>query len=408
MQMRDDSTSTVAFSKQRVEKAEGRMSILYRPGSVVSRLFQSRSESARAYEIRRRLILMLFGRATNVLMVGIASIMCGAVAYDRRHDGFVLAMTILCSTLLLVRCEIIVSFKRRAQTDVWLDLEKSVLAFGLAAVGSSICWGILTFYCLAYANDPVIYLIMAVSNVATAGAVAARNAALPRLARLQLLTSLVPVMAGSLLTNDKGYALLAALVPLLIIGLFILVAETNQQLVDLYESQLKLALLSNIDPLTQIANRRRFSEYLAESIAVCCASQQPLAILMIDVDFFKAFNDQYGHPVGDVCLQRVAAVLNANLRNASDLVARYGGEEFAVLLRNADQTEARIVAQKLCDAVVDAALPHGGRDDGFDVVTVSVGASSTITLAEGSEAVLQAADDALYRSKRGGRNCVSS
>ncbi|WP_081889846.1 GGDEF domain-containing protein [Caballeronia sordidicola] len=407
MPMHDESTSTAASSTQPLEEAEGQTVILSRLGDVTSRLFQSRPERARAYEIRRRLIFMLFGRASNVLMVGLASIMCGAVAFARRDDGFVLAMTILCSTLLLIRCEIIVSFKRLTQTDAWIDLEQSVLAFGVTAVGSSICWGVLTFYCLAYSHDPVIYLIMVVSNVATGGAVAVRNAALPRLARWQLLTSLVPVMAGSVLTDDKGYALLAVLVPLLIIGLFILVAETNRQLVELYESQLKLSLLSNIDHLTQIANRRCFGEHLKEAIAGCRASRQPLAILMIDVDFFKAFNDQYGHPVGDVCLQRVAAVLNANLRNANDLVARYGGEEFAVLLRNANQIDARVVAQQLCDAVVNAALPHGGRDDGIDVVTVSVGASSTTNLGEGPEAVIQAADDALYRSKRRGRNCVS-
>jgi diguanylate cyclase (GGDEF)-like protein len=408
MLMRDESTPTAASSTQPVDEAERQTAILSRFSDVASRLFQSRSERARAYEVRRRLIFILFGRATNVLMVGIASIMCGALAFARHDDGFVLAMTILCSTLLLIRCEIIISFKRSTQTDAWLDLEKSVLAFGLTAVGSSICWGVLTFYCLAYSHDSVIYLIMVVSNVGTAGAVAARNAALPRLARLQLLTSLVPVMAGSLLTDDNGYALLAVLIPLLIIGLFILVAETNQQLVELYESQLKLSLLSNIDSLTQIANRRCFGERLKEATAVCRALQQPLAILMIDVDFFKAFNDQYGHPVGDVCLQRVAAVLNANLRDASDLVARYGGEEFAVLLRNADQIDARVVAQQLCDAVANAALPHGGRDDGIDVVTVSVGASSTTHLGDGSESLVQAADDALYRSKRHGRNCVSS
>ena len=91
-----------------------------------------------------------------------------------------------------------------------------------------------------------------------------------------------------------------------------------------------------------------------------------------------------------------------------DLVARYGGEEFAVLLRNTDQTDARVVARQLCYAVANAALPHGGRDDGIDVVTVSVGASSTTNLGEGPAAVLQAADDALYRSKRQSRNCVSS
>jgi hypothetical protein len=136
MLMRDESTPTAASSTQPVDEAERQTAILSRFSDVASRLFQSRSERARAYEVRRRLIFILFGRATNVLMVGIASIMCGALAFARHDDGFVLAMTILCSTLLLIRCEIIISFKRSTQTDAWLDLEKSVLAFGLTAVGS--------------------------------------------------------------------------------------------------------------------------------------------------------------------------------------------------------------------------------------------------------------------------------
>lgn len=405
--MRARLKTTPTSSLNRAKYSDGQKTVQSDVCEVISHLFQSRSEKSRAYEIRQRLVVTLFGHATNVLMVGLASIMCGAVAFARWSDGFVLTITILCSTLLLIRCEVIVSFKRRIRKDACIDFERAVIVFGVIAVGSSICWGILTLYCLAYSHDPVIYLIMVVSNVATAGAVAARNAALPRLARLQLLTGLVPVIIGSLLTNDKGYALLGVLVPLLIIGLFILVSETNQQLVELYESQLTLSLLSNIDPLTQIANRRRFGEYFEDAMKAYRTSQQPLAILMIDVDFFKAFNDEYGHPVGDVCLQRIAVVISSNLRDGSDLVARYGGEEFAVLLCNSDQDYARIVAQKLCDAVKDAAFPHCGRTDGINVVTISVGASSTTNLVEFPEQVIQAADDALYRSKRRGRNCIS-
>jgi diguanylate cyclase (GGDEF)-like protein len=224
---------------------------------------------------------------------------------------------------------------------------------------------------------------------------------------MQLLAMLVPIMVAVPLTGTDAYGFLLLLVPIVIYGLFVLVSDINQQLVQSYRSQLKLSALSNIDYLTQIPNRRCFGERSGAALAHCNSARQPMAILMIDVDYFKFFNDHYGHQAGDTCLQQVATILRDNLRHDGDIVSRYGGEEFAVSLQNASDSEALSVAQRLCDAVAAAGLIHAHRQDGIGVVTVSVGAVATDQLHIGLDALVRSADQALYEAKRTGRNRVS-
>ncbi|MDD2877760.1 MAG: GGDEF domain-containing protein [Acidiphilium sp.] len=375
--------------------------------SRIARALQSDSERRQPLEVREELMHVLFGRPANVLLVGTAGISCGLFAYARQGEMTALGLGVVGFALVAIRYQIILMFRRRFLKARCLDLDRWFALFGITAIASSLAWGVLTFYCLAMSSDPVLYTAVLVSNVATAGGIAARNAAAPGIAKLQLLAGLVPIMAGAPLTDNAAYSFLILLVPALIYGLFVLIAEINQQLVQSYRSQLKLSALSNIDYLTQIANRRYFGEWSSDALERCKALRQPLAILMIDVDYFKMFNDHYGHQAGDACLQQVAAILQENLRHGGDVVSRYGGEEFAVSLQNASAGEARLVAQRLCDAVASAALPHGYREDGGAVVTVSVGAVATDQLYVGLEALVRSADKALYEAKRDGRNRVA-
>lgn len=160
------------------------------------------------------------------------------------------------------------------------------------------------------------------------------------------------------------------------------------------------------DGLTGLANRRQFDLTLTSEFDRAMREQRPIALLMIDVDYFKRYNDTYGHPAGDICLRRVANQLHS--RRPGDFTARYGGEEFVVILANTDLTGAMVVAQAMRAAVRDLQIPHSGNPSGL--VTVSIGVHATIpaTFGKGASAFVQAADKALYVAKSGGRDMVSA
>jgi diguanylate cyclase (GGDEF)-like protein/PAS domain S-box-containing protein len=163
-----------------------------------------------------------------------------------------------------------------------------------------------------------------------------------------------------------------------------------------------------LDGLTGVANRRRFDEALAAEWRRCRREGVPLALLMIDIDQFKRFNDRYGHQAGDEALKAVAAALRMGLGRSSDMVARYGGEEFVCLLPDSDPAGAVVVGEALRAAVERLGIAH---DDSSvaSVVTVSVGVAAWIPDGDADpERLLAAADAALYAAKQGGRNRVRS
>lgn len=161
--------------------------------------------------------------------------------------------------------------------------------------------------------------------------------------------------------------------------------------------------LSITDSLTGIANRRRFDEMLGSEFARHARSGEPLCVVLIDIDHFKAFNDHYGHPGGDSCLQRVAAAIDTRMRWPCDLAARYGGEEFACILPATGLDEASDMAEGLRRAIDVLAIPHAAAASGQ--VTASVGAACCLHAAQQTpDGLLEAADASLYRAKREGRN----
>lgn len=181
--------------------------------------------------------------------------------------------------------------------------------------------------------------------------------------------------------------------------------ELNQQL---QAQSNALQAMAFRDGLTGIANRRRFDEALTAEWRHCRREALPLAILMIDIDFFKRYNDHYGHQAGDECLRAVAQTLSGKPGRAHDLLARYGGEEFVCLLPNCDLSGANIQAEALRQAVADLQLAHADSPSA-SCVTISIGVSCCIPEAEeGACALLATADQALYQAKQNGRNCVAS
>jgi diguanylate cyclase (GGDEF)-like protein len=158
--------------------------------------------------------------------------------------------------------------------------------------------------------------------------------------------------------------------------------------------------------LTALANRRRFDEALQREWERAIHNQSPISLLMIDIDFFKAYNDRYGHPMGDECLRRVASAIAQTVTRPTDLSARYGGEEFACILSDTDMKGAVAVAQRILGAIRSLNLPHL-LSTVADHVTVSIGVG-TSTPADGQPyaQLIEAADRSLYRAKQNGRNQI--
>lgn len=174
---------------------------------------------------------------------------------------------------------------------------------------------------------------------------------------------------------------------------------------ELETANRKLAELSVTDSLTGLFNRRHFDEVLAVEWARAHREKQPLALLMIDVDFFKNYNDHYGHKAGDDCLRNVASVLRSGSKRASDMTARYGGEEFAVITAGSDLDKARELAATLCRDVVALEIPHDQSP--FGRITVSIGVAASVPEEKlTAEALLRRADEALYQAKESGRHRV--
>ena len=185
---------------------------------------------------------------------------------------------------------------------------------------------------------------------------------------------------------------------------------------DLASSNSELRSLSEEDPLTGVYNRRALDQRIDDLFMRSKLSESPISVIMIDVDRFKAFNDDFGHPAGDRCLQTIAAILIDQTRGRDDLVARYGGEEFILVLPQADLAGALLIAEQIRTAIENRAIPAAqSRDIGQSrVVTASFGVSAC-NHATGGQAVtcpctpadlIHRADQSLYAAKEAGRNRV--
>lgn len=201
--------------------------------------------------------------------------------------------------------------------------------------------------------------------------------------------------------------------------LMVLLAESGMMYSSLLDMMERLRRINRTDGLTGITNRRAFDAELQLEWRRALRGHAPLALLMIDVDYFKAYNDTHGHVAGDSCLRAVAQALAGASHRAGDMVARYGGEEFVALLPQTGLADAELIAQRMRLAVADLGIPHGGVA-GWPQVTVSIGvvsASCRVADPESGPAaqqqppstlLVEAADKALYVAKSSGRNRISA
>jgi diguanylate cyclase (GGDEF)-like protein len=189
------------------------------------------------------------------------------------------------------------------------------------------------------------------------------------------------------------------------------VERNNQALTEvrrqLEEKNRLLERLSSLDTLTGIANRRRFDAALRQEWRRGLREETPLSLLFCDIDYFKRFNDTYGHQAGDACLVRVAHTMEESLNRPADLAARYGGEEFVALLVDTDREGARLLAERIRERIESLHLEHR-TSTVAPVLTVSLGVATSLPRpAQPAEDLVSWADRALYRAKQGGRNRVA-
>jgi diguanylate cyclase (GGDEF)-like protein len=201
-------------------------------------------------------------------------------------------------------------------------------------------------------------------------------------------------------------SLVIALFVLLLQGLYIFrpmihtIAQEKEELLKLNED---LAQQASIDGLTGVANRRRLDEFVQRELARSLRERTSMSVIMVDIDFFKAYNDVYGHLAGDECLKKVAHALTVAARRPTDLVARYGGEEFAIVLPNTDFPGMALIAEACRKSVESLAIPHSGSLVS-GVITISLGLAGITEEQRSIESLFDAADSALYKAKNSGRN----
>ncbi len=234
----------------------------------------------------------------------------------------------------------------------------------------------------------------------------------------QILVTLLPTVSLLFLSQDSGHDIMAGAMIVMAITLLLISNYIYQLLFELQETQFALQDLADTDQLTQIANRRHFDRKFKVEWRRAMREKTPISLLLIDVDFFKKYNDTYGHPAGDSCLKQIADTLASITHRPADLASRYGGEEFSILLPVTKQEDAVMLAERLRRKIEGLQIENSRTDIG--VVTVSIGVSCcepawdfTGNTPEEDQKVifpamlLTAADNALYVSKERGRNQVS-
>lgn len=365
--------------------------------------FEAPASMALPDDVRHSLFRTLFSRVSNITMLMLGAIIVGTAALLRRGNMVLEIAAAFDVVLLVARCMLIVRYQRLRQNGTAGDPAPWIALFGLIAVGSSACWGVLCLCSLAWGHDPVLYLLPVVTSCAMAVAMATRSSAFPRIAVMQMTVNLGPMTLGSAFTDDLGNALLMLIVPLLYAGLTRMVVEGNTQLNSLMLAHRELERLAQTDSLTGLANRRRFDELLAAAWQQAMLNSSLLSLLLLDADRFKQYNDNYGHQQGDRVLVAIADELRMISTPRKVTAARQGGEEFAVILLGMEVQDAERIADQVRLAVQARGIEHCVNAAG--VVTVSIGIACIRPDGLHTPAELfQSADQALYRAKSSGRN----
>lgn len=208
------------------------------------------------------------------------------------------------------------------------------------------------------------------------------------------------------LINLQKVIVIAIFVPILIVLVGILKRRAETKTKELADALKKLELVSKIDYLTEIPNRRFFDEFFINEYEHAADTDIIMACAIVDIDFFKQYNDSYGHLAGDQCLKMVAEMINKIAGQTGGFLARFGGEEFIILWSNSDENSASQICKEIVAAIEELHLPHESSTISA-YVTVSIGLSTVKTKEQDRMKLLEHADKALYRAKHQGRNQIN-
>ena len=229
----------------------------------------------------------------------------------------------------------------------------------------------------------------------------------------------LPIVAAAGLSLDSVFAtwwtyvyqtsIMVVLVIIVLTSLGFLFYRQIQRLL-VAEEELRLAQhdlehIAKTDSLTGLPNRRYFDATLAQEWSRTCRTESSIALILIDIDWFKQYNDHYGHVLGDECLRQVAQLIGKNINRPTDLAARYGGEEFVILLPETDLAGAIKIAEEMRSAIETAKIEHRGSTAGIVTISAGVASNHQNGIIEATD-LLEKADSLLYRAKKMGRNRV--
>lgn len=369
-------------------------------------------------DVTWKLVDLLFQQTKVVILGAIVFLLLGAIGFAGTGSLWYLGGAAVCLAVCAARFIVgrrYVARRDSASALIWA--QRSMVWACLTAA----CWGMWGSAVMLFEPEISIVVIVVGAVSATVTNSAIRNCAVLSVAKVQIFVMLTPMFFACLASGNGYFVLLAFFLPLngmtgLSIAKF-LHGQTLQLLLrDEEKSELVARLeaarqeletingylegLALVNSLTGIANRRAFDLSAARELRRSRRENTSFALLLLDVDLFKSYNDFYGHQAGDVCLREVAAIIGSTLRRAGDVVARYGGEEFVVLLPAAEAVEALDVAERLRSAIACRHWP-------LRHVTASLGVATAGPATANAAALVDQADHALYQSKQAGRNQVT-
>lgn len=394
-----------------------------RPGRLV-RAWRGAFASNLNESLQWRLAETIFRQRVTHVAAFLAVAMVGGSVWAQTHSPWVFWWTLAAVALLVLRIWDFVSYHRRRPGD---DPQAWIYRFVIGTWLQAALWGVGGAATILFGDVHVQLIVVAVqSGFLAAGA--SRNNAVPAAAGGQIVLTLVPMLVACVLAGDPYFVAFAFLVALNLFATVTIVRNLHRQTVglliseqrneallrslgaanaELAEANRRLEALAATDGLTGVANRRGFDLALRAEWQRATRAGQGLALLFVDIDLFKAFNDTFGHPAGDDCLRRIAACIAAIIRHPSDIVARYGGEEFAIILSGASHAGAAELAERLRVQVQALALRHPHSQTGVVTVSVGVAAMPAGRLpATAPDDLIDQADRELYRAKASGRNRV--